>query len=255
MNSQPFRYFLLYFILLAQFGIANSRIENPEYQYLNDLALRCDPTRTSGKGSNWHNYTEVYVNYFAPLRHQSIKFLEIGIFQGNGVRLWEEYFPNADLHFIDITFANLRYFSDRSHYHLANQESVEDLTRVIHETGGQFDIIIDDGGHTMRQQLVSFMTLFPHLKSEGLYVIEDLHTSYWKEYGGGGTIQSPKSGPGTFINFLKDLVDEVNFIGARTGSANHYDEIPAEIKKELNSFREQIYSIHFYDSLCVILKR
>jgi hypothetical protein len=241
-------------VLFNQAVLADARTDNPEYQYLNNLALQHDPNRTSGKGSNWHNYTEVYAQYFAPLKDKPLKFLEIGIFEGNGVKLWESYFKNGELHFIDITFNRVKYFSKRSHYHLADQENAEDLKRVMKTTGGNFDLIIDDGGHTMNQQYVSFMTLFPYLKNGGMYIVEDLHTSYWKEYGGGGSLADPKSGQGTFINFLKRLVDEVNFVGARTGSANHH-AIPPAIQSELNWFREQIYSMHFYDSLCIIIKR
>ena len=113
------------------------------------------------------------------LEDKPIKFLEIGIFEGASVKLWEEYFKNADLHFIDITFQNIKHFSNRSHYHLCDQENPESLQAFIQKTGGDFDLIIDDGGHTMKQQITSFVTLFPYLKSGGIYIIEDLHTSYW----------------------------------------------------------------------------
>lgn len=221
---------------------------------MDDLALQFDSNRASGKGSNWHNYTKVYAKYFSSLKDEPIKFLEIGIFEGNGVLLWEHYFKNAELHFIDITYAHVKYFSEKSHYHLANQESATELLRVMQETGGNFDVIIDDGGHTMSQQFVSFITLFPYVKSGGMYIIEDLHTSYWKTYQGGGTYEAPKSGPGTFINFLKDLIDEVNYVGARTLCAD-YSKVPSEIEAQMNIYKKQIYSMHFYDSICIILKR
>ncbi len=229
-------------------------LQADDYRNMDDLAVQLDGTRASGKGSNWHNYTEVYSRYFASLKNKPIKFFEIGIFEGNGVQMWEQYFPNAELHFMDITFDYAKYFSTRSHYHLGDQANVYDLHRVIDSTGGDFDIIIDDGGHTMKQQLVSFVTLFPFVKSGGMYVIEDLHTSYWKDYGGGGTYQHPKAGPGTFIQFLKDRIDDVNYVGARTLCADH-SKVPPEIEKELDSFKKEIYSLHFYDSLCFILKR
>lgn len=237
-------------LLSAQVSITDAT----EYQYLDAIAVAVDASQTSGKGSNGHNYTEIYAQYFAPLKNKPIKFLEIGIFQGNGVKMWERYFKKGDLHFIDISFDQVSYFSKRSHYYLADQSNPADLLRVMDMTGGDFDLIIDDGGHTMKQQLVSFTTLFPYLKSRGMYVIEDLHTSYWKEYQGGGSLRFPKSGPKTCVQFLKDLVDEVNFVGARTGLASHIN-IPKEIERELNDYRKNIYSIHFYDSLCVIIKR
>lgn len=246
--------FSLFFLCFSRLIFANLRTENLDYQYLDEIALKYDSSRTSGKGSNGHHYSEVYARYFGPLKDDPLKLLEIGIFEGNGVRLWENYFKNADLHFIDITFDKVKYFSERSHYYLADQANTKDLLRVMAESGGNFDIIIDDGGHTMKQQLVSFKTLFPYLKSGGLYVIEDLHTSYWKSHEGGGSLSKPKAGSGTFIQFLKDLIDDINFVGARTGSANHAT-IPEEIQKELTPYQKEVYSMHFYDSLCIIIKR
>jgi hypothetical protein len=217
-------------------------LNQDEYLYLDQIALKTG----ADKGSNYHNYTDIYSRYFADLKDAPIKFLEIGIFKGASVKLWEEYFKNADLHFIDISFQEAEYFSERSHYHICDQASEAALKRFVQEAGGDFDIIIDDGGHTMLQQIISFKTLFPHLKSGGMYIIEDLHTSYWSSHGGGG--------PHSTVNFLKSLVDEVNFIGAKTTRASHLN-IPSSVQKDLNIYRESIYSIHFYDSVAIILKR
>jgi hypothetical protein len=236
---------LLFYIcslLLAQNAFANAN--QNEYLYLDELALSAG----TDKASNCHNYTEIYVRYFAPLKDKPIKLLEIGIYNGDSVKLWEEYFQKAELHFVDITYQHINYFSRRAHYHIANQESVSDLQMLMKKTSGNFDIIIDDGGHTMTQQITSFKCLFPHVKSKGLYIIEDLHTSYWEGHYGGG------SHPNTTIAFLKGLIDDVNFVGARTGRANH-SNIDPSISKELNLYRTQIESIHFYDSVAIILKR
>lgn len=225
-----------------------------EYSYLDNIALASDPNQSSGKGSNKHNYTEIYAKYLGPIKNNHLKFLEIGIFEANGVKLWENYFPNAELHFVDITFEKVKYFSNRSVYHLADQANVSQLNAIINKTGSNFDIIIDDGGHTMVQQITSLCTLFPHVKSGGLYIIEDTHTSYWQTYGGNGTYDKPKAGPNTCIGFLKKLIDDVNYVGARTLIADH-NKITPELDKELSYFQRNIYSMHFYDSLCIIIKR
>ena len=217
--------------------------DQSEYQYLDSIAVRVG----ADKGSFYHNYTEVYSQYFSPLKDKPIKFLEIGIYKGASVKLWEEYFKAADLHFMDITFQNAEYFSNRSQYHLCNQESIAELRNLINTTGGDFDVILDDGGHTMNQQITSFKTLFPHVKSGGMYIIEDLHTSYWPHWGGGNH-------RGTAIAFLKSLIDDVNFVGQRTGKASHLNVDPS-IHDELNIYREQIRTIHFYDSVAIIIKR
>jgi hypothetical protein len=235
----------LLFLLCCSFLLTQSalaRVNQEDYRYMDELALAAG----ADKASNFHNYTEIYARYFAPLKDQPIKFLEIGIYKGSSVRLWEEYFKNAELHFMDITLARVEYSPQRAHYHIADQEKSQDLRKFIETAGGDFDIILDDGGHTMMQQSISFKYLFPHVKSGGMYIIEDLHTSYWPEFGGGNH-------PRTMINYLKGLIDDVNFVGAHTKRASHINVNPS--LKDLNLYREQIESIHFYDSVAIIIKR
>lgn len=239
MNKIYFSVAIYWFLFLAPINASPD-----EYQELDAIAIKAH----TDKGSLFHNYTDIYAKYFHSLRNKPIKFLEIGILRGESVKLWEEYFTHADLHFMDIDFGRIRYISDRSHYHLCNQESPEELQEFIAASGGNFDIIIDDGGHTMNQQITSFQMLFPHIKSGGMYIIEDLHTSYWSSYGGGD------SSAQNTITFLKSLIDEVNFIGQLTQRASHLAIHPS-ITAELNIYQKEIYSMHFYDSLVVIIKR
>jgi Methyltransferase domain len=231
---------ILFFLVTTKCLIAAEKSE--QYAYLDALALESQ----TDKSSAYHNYTEIYARYFSSLREKPIKFLEIGIARGNSVMLWEKYFPNAQLHFIDIALDHVQYISERSHYYSVNQESSEELRQFIGKTGGDFDIIIDDGGHTMRQQIISFQELFPHIKSGGMYVIEDLHTSYKRSYLNGHRK--------TTIEYLKTLIDELNFVGAHTFRASHRNIDPSAAQ-QLNLFRESIESIHFYDSVAIITKR
>ena len=69
-----------------------------------------------------------------------------------------------------------------------------------------FDLIIDDGNHWWREQILSFKTLFPFLNKGGIYIVEDTCTSYWPEY---------KNNPISCVDYFKGLVDEVNLNGAR----------------------------------------
>lgn len=196
-----------------------------------------------------HCYTRIYESYFRKFKKRPIKFLEIGIFQGSSVRMWEEYFPKADLHFIDITYDQMKFEPKRAKLHLCDQSKVEDLESLIHKIGGEFDVIIDDGGHFMDQQITSFETLFPHLKSGGLYVIEDLHTSYWAKYNGNKRGRGLKNTMG----YLKNLLNDVNFVGSSIGTPNRVH--PYIRPPELTDLQRDILSMTFYDSLCFIVKR
>jgi hypothetical protein len=219
------------------------------YTYLDELALQAG----THKSSKYHNYTEIYSSLFDKIKNEPLKLLEIGIGSGESVLLWEKYFPNADLHFLDIEPASeFLPASERFHYYQCDQGNPLNLIEFAKKSGGNFDVIIDDGGHEMEQQQVSFKTLFPHLKKGGMYIIEDLHTSYWAKYGGGGTKLEPCPSATSTTEFLKKLIDELNFIGASTGSANH--QTSRDIQP-MNIYQRDIFSLTFYDSLCVITKR
>jgi hypothetical protein len=232
---------LYFFIIISLYSNLFS-FNQEEYDKLDQLALLSG----ADKGSNYHNYTAIYSQHFCNLRHEPIKFLEIGIYTGKSVAMWENYFTNAELHFMDITFERVQYFSPRSKYHLLDQQDRAALKHFAHQVG-QFDIILDDGGHTMEQQISSFVSLFPHVKKGGMYIIEDLHTSYWPAFGGGNH-------SGTTIEFLKKLIDDVNYVGNKTCRASHETQDPT-FMKNLNNFQKDIESLNFYDSVVIIKKR
>lgn len=241
----------LFFIFLMPLALVfGGTDENKEFLYMDNLALQAG----TDKSSAFHNYTEVYSQYLAPLKNKPVKFLEIGIFKGNSVKLWESYFPRAELHFIDINPDRIEYHSSRSQYHFLSQSDAKALKLFGKQVGGNFDVIIDDGGHTMKQQIISFKNLFHLVKSGGLYIIEDLHTSYWSNHGGKGDKEHPKAGQGTAIAFFKNLVDDLNYVGAATGCAD-FDHSPASLRETLSTYQSDIYSIHFYSSVCIIIKR
>ncbi|MGK5594566.1 MAG: hypothetical protein ACSNEK_04325 [Parachlamydiaceae bacterium] len=240
-----------FFYALLLMTISSTAIKaESEYEYLDRLGVEAQ----TDKSSLFHNYTKIYAKHFSSLRNQPIKFLEIGICKGCSVKMWEQYFPKGDLYFIDITDKDIEYHSPRSKYFFLDQANVEQLRAFTKEAGEDFDIIIDDGGHRMDQQLNSFIVLFPTLKSGGLYIIEDLCTSYWKIYGGHGTTEKPKAKDGTTLRILQGLVDGINLPGATTWCAD-IEKMPPEQRAALNYFQENILSIQFYGNLCIVEKR
>lgn len=122
-----------------------------------------------------HGYMEIYSPIFEGLKDIT-KVLEIGIYQGESLKLLSYFFKKSIIHGIDVSDCK-HLNSDMIKTHIYNQENVEDLQEFISKVGGDFDLIIDDGGHTMKQQQVSFGVLFKELKNNGVYIIEDLHTS------------------------------------------------------------------------------
>lgn len=223
---------------------------------IGDLEKICHKYKTD-KAAWGHNYAELYEFYFEPLRNDPIKLLEIGFLLGSSAFVWEEYFPQAELHHLDINrdcLETAKRLSHRSHLHMVDQSSEKELTEFIRAVGGEFDIIIDDGSHIVQHQITSFKVLFPYLRSGGIYVIEDLFSSYWVQYGGGGSKGRPVASPQSTIRFLQGLIDDVNYIGARRAYANLANCDKAFVDS-LSYYQHNIKAMHFYGNMCFIVKR
>lgn len=204
-----------------------------------------------------HHYTQFYEKYLEPYKNSAKKILEIGVDTGVSILVWLEYFPNAKIYGMDINYSSLilNSFDSKNRVVLfkGNQGDIKDLNTFIKEHGGDFDVIIDDGGHTMQQQQLTLKTYFKHLKSGGLYVIEDLHTSYltgW-DYGQNNT-------PVTTLELVNHL--EVG-LGDTTYSTEFIDEDELNtIKRSINSCKVEKNKCDDPDSLnnseiCFIIKK
>src|SRR4051812_3519050 len=132
---------------------------------------------------NEHSYGAAYAGAFGRMRLRRIKLLEIGLLGGASLLAWRCYFPFATTIGVDIE-PKFEMAGNRTRIYQGDQSSAADLDAVAAKEG-PFDIIIDDGSHINAHQLFSFGHLFPHLKEGGVYVIEDVQTSYWPSEPGG----------------------------------------------------------------------
>ena len=132
----------------------------------------------------FYHYFDIYDRYFSQYRGKEITFMEIGVFQGGSLQMWKDYFgPQARIIGVDIDPRCKELEEDNIEIHIGSQSDRKFL-RDLKTKIPKVDILLDDGGHTMRQQIVTFEELFDHVKPEGLFLCEDLHTSYFLEYGG-----------------------------------------------------------------------
>lgn len=191
-----------------------------------------------------HFYTTHYETHFNKFRDAKIKLLEIGVGGyeypdkgGKSLRMWKEYFKNGSIFGIDIHDKHLLE-EDRIKTFRGSQIDAEFLKSVMSETGSA-DIIIDDGSHLNKHVITSFKILFPFLNTGGIYVIEDVQTSYWPNHGG-SSFNLKKSG--TTINFFKHLTDCLN-----------YEEFDNPYYKP-TYFDKHIVSINFYHNIIFIHK-
>jgi Methyltransferase domain len=130
-----------------------------------------------------HSYATAYADALGPLRSKRIKILEIGLLKGSSLLGWRAYFPHASIAGVDI-MPKPEMARGRVRVYQGDQGSATDLDRVC-AAEAPFDLIIDDGSHFNRHQLFSFHHLFPHLNDGGIYVFEDVQTSYWHGSVGG----------------------------------------------------------------------
>lgn len=184
------------------------------------------------------HYLPVYDRALAHLQGQPVSFLEIGVFRGGSVRMWRDFFAaGSAVTFIDIDPACKALELPGTDIRIGDQTDAGFLGALGQEKG-PFDLIVDDGGHQMHQQITSFRALWPHLKDGGIYIVEDVHTSYWPGFGGG------LRAPGSFVEFAKDLVDRMH---------SWYTEDDAGFP--LHPMAREIGSIAFHDSLVILEKQ
>jgi hypothetical protein len=138
---------------------------------MNEIGIECGTDKAT-----LHKYTTWYPTYFEPIRHNPVNLLEIGVYAGASLKMWSDYFdhPETQITGVDIHDA-IRFSTKKIKTLIADQASREQLARVLGDN--KYDIIVDDGGHMMNQQLISWGFLFKYLKPNGFYVLEDICTA------------------------------------------------------------------------------
>lgn len=198
------------------------------------------------KTDKWglHSYTPIYHRHFAGLRDEPISLLEIGVGGyddpekgGDSLRMWEEYFPKGRIFGIDIEDKSL-HDSDRIKTYRGSQIDTEFLDRVLSDIG-RVDVVIDDGSHYNSHIIDTFRYIFPRVSNGGLYVVEDLQTSYWEDFGGSSFNLDRGR---TAVNYFKSLVDGLN----------HKELINPRYTPSY--FDENIVSISWYHNMVFVQK-
>lgn len=181
----------------------------------------------------WAHYFPIYERHLSQWRNKTVTVLEIGVSKGGSLQMWSRFFgPLATIVGIDINPSCSEHEADGIHVRIGDQSDSKFLNDVIEEFGIP-DIVIDDGSHRMEHILASFLHLYPRLPKNGLYFVEDLHTAYWEEYGGG------LNNPNTFINVSKNFIDSLNADHSRGAI-------------EPDFMTKSTFAISFYDSVVVM---
>jgi len=202
----------------------------------------------------WELYVKAWDDLFASKRCAPLNILEIGIQNGGSLEIWAKYFSNAiNVVGVDINpRCNELVFDDpRIHFVLGDANDDKTINRIT-KLSKRFEIIIDDGSHISDDIIKTFFRYFSLLEDDGIFIIEDLHASYWEAFDGGLFHRTSS------MSFFKKLVDILNFEHWKT---------PLSIKNYLIEFQEyfnnnfsetlfsKIYSIEFLNSMVIIRKR
>lgn len=201
----------------------------------------------------WHHYLRIYDRHMERYRafvngvksdnfesvavDGRLRILELGVQNGGSLQMWREYFgANAIIYGIDIDPRCKEFEESGCEIRIGSQDDPEFLNQVVDEMGG-VDVVLDDGSHIASHQLASLKALFRRVNTGGLYIVEDLHTSYWDDWEGG------LRRPGTFIEVVKDAIDHMHewYVGVDT-QLNHLE------------IKTLVTGLHVYDSVVVIEK-
>ncbi|HUW64272.1 MAG TPA: class I SAM-dependent methyltransferase [Spirochaetia bacterium] len=189
------------------------------------------------KIDKWVHHFEIYERYFSKYRNLPVNVLEIGVDHGGSLQMWKHYFGDtAQIFGLDINSHCKSLEEDRIKIFIGDQGNKEFL-RSLKQELPKIHILIDDGGHTMSQQITTFEELFPHIVEDGIYLCEDVCTSYWNEFGGG------YKNSNTFIEHSKNLIDYLNAWYSRESETFN-----------VNDFTRSAHSMHYYASVLVIEK-
>lgn len=191
-----------------------------------------------GRAANkWPHYFPVYHRHLARYRGTSPVVVEFGVQHGGSLQMWRDYFgPGCSVTGADIDprCACLE-LGDGITVVTGDQEDREFLRELAGRLGG-IDVVIDDGGHSMAQQLATLEGMWPAVRDGGTFLTEDVHTSYRAGYGGG------YRRPGTFAERAKDMIDRIN--------AWHSQD-PALYA---DYWTRTVAGMHVYDSIVVLDK-
>jgi hypothetical protein len=212
------------------------------YLFSRNLRLLATLYGSDKWGQHW--YAQHYERHFSSLRKKPIILLEIGIggynnphAGGASLRMWKNYFPKGRIYGLDI-YDKSPHNDDRIRTLVGDQSDEKFLRQLISEIGTP-DIVIDDGSHINGDVIKCFEVLFPLLADGGIYVIEDLASSYWPGYGGSS---EDLASARTSMCMLKKLVDGLNHKEFMLGNY------------QPSYFDENVVSMHFYHNLVFCFK-
>lgn len=178
--------FLLYFSFHAcALKLQAPRVPSREWVAEGGEFANFFKNRTTGRGIHkLTQYFPAYHRHFQKFIGKEVHIVEIGIQSGGSLEMWKAVFgPQAHVYGVDINKATQSYADAQTQIHIGSQEDPEFWEKFKKQVP-RVDILIDDGGHTTQQQLVTLAQMLPHLSQNGVYMTEDILptiTNFWSQ--------------------------------------------------------------------------
>lgn len=175
-----------------------------------------------------HNtYFPVYEELFSRYIGKQIVFVEVGVLNGGSLFMWREFLgENARIIGIDLN-PDAKKWEEKGFEIFIGSQADRKFWARFHAEVGDVDVVLDDGGHTYEQQILTAECSLPIIRDGGLLVVEDTHTSYMKEFGG--------PSPFSFVSYAKNKIEGIN---------NRFSAFASDKKTE-----QVVWSIQFFESI------
>ena len=154
--------------------------------------------------------------------------ISIGVLDGGSLEIWKKYFGSKSRIIGIDNNPQCKKFENKDYEIYIGSQSDPSFWNNFYKKIGNVDIILDDGGHTNDQQIITLVESIKHINDGGLHIVEDVHSSYQKHYG------NPYKY--SFINFSKKTIDDINATFPNTKNFNY-------------SLNKHIYSVEFFESI------
>lgn len=197
------------------------------------------------KSNIYHDYLNKYEFFLKDWKQREFTLLELGILKGASLSMWGKYFEKAILYGVDCNAECAKYESENCKViigDLGDEEFLDELGQLSPT------IIIDDASHLWSHQIKAIYHLIPALKSGGVFIMEDLETSF-PSY--------------RYMDYDDAVISTYDFCSAlaEVVSSREYlrnDILPIKmfpLKKELEKIAMQIEMISFIHGSCIMIKR
>ena len=225
---------------------------------LTELANHFGSDKGTAKG-DWgvaHGYTEIYERLLAPRRYEPLRVLELGVWRGASLQMWENFLPNAQIigvdNLPDVAVRPLQ----RAQVLVGDATDPEFLRTVLSRfPDNAVDLIIDDASHLLEHQIASFQFLFRYLAAGGVYIVEDTSGSRFEDW------NLRTTNFVDFFDYASTLATQTTFFAEDTVEILHSVQdqgaLSSELKKRLTGsyYNQHLRSVLFFCNVCALEKR